>query len=210
MKVDWWRVPWLIGLIAGAAIGTYATPGWSEALQYDRAAIRAGRGVADVDGARDALVVGPPAEDVAALVVAGWWGWRLDRRATAAVLVLSPLVISAALWVAQPGMERYRGLSGVDTGLFALVAVGVAASAWRGGGGGGWRERCWRGRCWGEAGYEWATGSTLFARSVGVFEPVPLAHGWGGEGGGGWTVLGLRFWGGGTRRMKSPSGAISV
>ena len=177
MKVDWWRLPWLVLLIAAAAVGIFTLPGWSEALAYGRGAIRAGQWwrvwTAHVTHwSWDHLLW-----DVLALVVAGWWAWTLDRRATAAVLVLSPLAISAGLWVWHPEMQRYRGLSGVDTGLFALLAVAVAWAAWR--------DRAWG---WlaaaalagavlgGKLAYEGATGATLFARSEGVFEPVPLAH----------------------------------
>lgn len=171
---------WVVGLVvavAAVAVGVHAWPGAAEALQYDRGAIRAGQVWRLWTGhlthwSWDHLVW-----DVLALVVAGVWAARLHPRTTAAVLLLGPMAISAGLWVGQPGMETYRGLSGVDTGLFAVVAAGVAWAAWR--------DRSWG---WlaamvvasllfiGKLIDEWATGTTLFATSAGVFNPVPLAH----------------------------------
>ena len=88
------------------------------------------------------------------------------------------LAISAALWVALPGMELYRGLSGVDSALFILALTFVLRE--------GYSQRDWRnialaivlgGAFCAKIAFEAATGMTLFVDSSGAgFTPIPLAH----------------------------------
>jgi hypothetical protein len=91
----------------------------------------------------------------------------------------STLAISAALWVAIPGMEFYRGLSGVDSALFILALTFVLCE--------GYSQRDWRniaiaialgGTFCAKIAFEAVTGMTLFVDSSAAgFTPIPLAHG---------------------------------
>jgi rhomboid family GlyGly-CTERM serine protease len=81
----------------------------------------------------------------------------------------SALAVSAGVWF-LPEIEhiaRYRGLSGIDSALFVLLAVSLM------------RERPLAGLALaaflGKSAWEVATGSTLFVQT-GSFVPVPLAH----------------------------------
>lgn len=95
---------------------------------------------------------------------------RESVRRTWWTLAAASLAISGAVLVFLPEMERYRGLSGLDSALFVFLAA----------------SRLTRGRSGTVAGvalglfaaklaFEMATGSTLFT-SVEGFVPVPLAH----------------------------------
>lgn len=103
--------------------------------------------------------------------------WRLGRVRTAAALAASALLIPLALWRLEPGFDRYRGLSGLDSALFVLLAVALIR-----------RERS-TGRGGAVAllagllvafaaklAFEAVTGGTLFVDGSGAFVPVPLAH----------------------------------
>ena len=86
------------------------------------------------------------------------------------------------LFVLQPGLPTYRGLSGLDSALFVTAALGLGQKLRADG-------RSTRGAAaigsvavlLGKVGYELATGQALFvdAASLG-FVPVPLAHAVGG------------------------------
>jgi rhomboid family GlyGly-CTERM serine protease len=89
--------------------------------------------------------------------------WRL-----AATLAVSAMAIPAALFVLEPGLAVYRGLSGLDMALAGLLAA----------------TELRRGSRWAMAAllalgaklaYELATGAVLFVALEGA-EAVPLAH----------------------------------
>lgn len=95
---------------------------------------------------------------------------RISRRSLLATIGGSALAVSAGVWLGLPEIARYRGLSGVDSALFMLLAVtilretrsllaGVAVAAFLA-----------------KAAWEVSTGSTLFTEAAGSFVPVPLAH----------------------------------
>jgi hypothetical protein len=87
-------------------------------------------------------------------------------------------LIPVALWVALPHLETYRGLSGIDSALYVLLAVTLLKDEVHG--------RRWG---WvmaisgvlfafiGKVGYEIVTGGTIFVNSgASHMIPVPLAH----------------------------------
>jgi hypothetical protein len=103
---------------------------------------------------------------------------------------VTAVLIPLALWCIWPAMSTYRGLSGIDSALFALLAainVKRAQAA---------RQWWWVGAlglvCLAFAGkvtYELVTGDTLFVDShAAQMTPVPLAHGIGAAAG---VVAGL-------------------
>ena len=113
--------------------------------------------------------------DLAAFVVLGALCERAGRARFVVCLGTSALLIPAALWLWQPSLSSYCGLSGIDSALFALLVAGVlrravaarqpsvvvAASLLAAG-------------FVAKVGYEFTTASTVFVTSMGT--PVPLAH----------------------------------
>jgi len=66
--------------------------------------------------------------DLPVFFVLAWLCESAGRRRFAAALVGSSLLIPSGLWTLLPDLNTYRGLSGLDTALFTLLA----ASALRG------------------------------------------------------------------------------
>jgi len=109
-------------------------------------------------------------------------GAMMETRSRArflACVVISALVISTALVVTQPGLERYRGASGVDSALFAAVVTATLREAVA--------ARQWRAATWlalgitalfGKIVFESVTGRCLFVDTT-TFTPIPLVHGLG-------------------------------
>jgi len=116
--------------------------------------------------------------DVLAL---GILGCLCDREGTGTFLMCiaaAAAAISLSLWFTKPEMPTYRGLSGIDSALFALFAVRIGQAAII--------DKDWRRL--GLIGivsvgfatkiaYELVTGETLFVdSSASGMTPVPLAH----------------------------------
>jgi len=109
--------------MCAAALAAWVIPGAGAALQYDRLSIHG--------GALWRLVTGhvahwSPTHLLYSLGSAALLSWLLERRRPALVgwtWALSAAAIPAALWLAAPGMNTYRGLSGVGCALFAALAV---------------------------------------------------------------------------------------
>jgi rhomboid family GlyGly-CTERM serine protease len=100
-------------------------------------------------------------------------GWRRIGATLGAAAVAVPL----AVWLFLPSMARYRGLSGLASGLFVLLAVSTLRTARAGG-------RVGLGLAAGGAlagfaaklVWELATGSPAFVGPGAGFVAVPLAH----------------------------------
>ncbi|HET6250188.1 MAG TPA: rhombosortase [Tepidisphaeraceae bacterium] len=97
-----------------------------------------------------------------------------NRRRTAIVIVGSAIAISLAIFVFRPSLLFYRGLSGVDSALYALAAIHLlrANTDWL-------MRMAVVGGLLGFAGkifYEAHTGQLLFADSGGGLVPLPAAH----------------------------------
>lgn len=103
---------------------------------------------------------------------------RISRRRLLTTVLGSALAVSAGVWLALPEIERYRGLSGIDSALFVLLAVSLLRET----------RNPWGGLALaaflGKSAWEVWTGSTLFI-AAGAFVPVPLAH----LVGGAWGVI---------------------
>ena len=115
-----------LGLLAGAP--TWAK-GFAESLQYDRQAI--------LDGQLWRLVTGnlvhwsPEhlALDVGGFLLLGLVSERPLRGAFVRLCLVLSLAIGVALLIFLPRLEIYRGLSGVDSGLFTAALAVEAAQA---------------------------------------------------------------------------------
>jgi len=68
--------------------------------------------------------------DTFALGVLGVMCERRSRSRWLVCLIASAVAIPLAVLVLQPEMATYRGLSGLDTALFTLLAVGMLREKW--------------------------------------------------------------------------------
>lgn len=99
---------------------------------------------------------------------------RMPRRFYTTLLV-SALCVPWVVKVVHPGMDVYRGLSGLDTALFSLLATTLLIEGVRR------RElgQCWLFAIWllvwVKTLYEFSTGGVLFVHEPN-FIPVPVAH----------------------------------
>jgi len=172
------RLPVASLLFVVLAATLYAWPGSADWLQYDRTAILHGEVWRVLTGHLVHWSGNQLFWDGLAL---GFLGWLCERDALASFLrcfVVSAILISLVLWFAAPWMATYRGLSGIDSALFALVAVRLGREAFF--------DRQWfkltliaivAGGFALKVGYEFASGATLFVDSSGGgMIPVPLAH----------------------------------
>jgi rhomboid family GlyGly-CTERM serine protease len=116
--------------------------------------------------------------DTFALAVLGVMCERRTRAGWLTSLGIASVAIPLAIFFLQPEMETYRGLSGVDTALFSMLAIVTLHESWY--------DRDWK---WltvvcaflagfaGKIAFELTTGGTVFVDSAaGDFTPAPLAH----------------------------------
>lgn len=173
------RLPWVTISLVASALVAHVLPGLSAAWQFDRIAFNSGDWWRLFTGHLTHWNTDHLLWDLVVFVAFGAWAERSSRRAQfTLMLVVSMLAISAGTWCLQPELSTYRGLSGVDSALFALLA------------GRTWIEK-WKAADWamvmgvslllgGFAAkmiYEAAFGSTLFVDSLdGGFTSTPLAH----------------------------------
>lgn len=102
---------------------------------------------------------------------------RLCRSGYLATVAAAALAIPLVIWVVEPGMQYYRGLSGIASAVFVFAAVLVMRTTLQ--------RRQWRGfapaaaagaaYC-GKILFEFISGQTLFVDSQGLFTPAALAH----------------------------------
>lgn len=181
--------PLLLGLAAAAV---FVLPGLAAALEYDRDRI--------ADG------------ELWRLLTCHWTHWSAEHLLLdAAVLValglacslhcarrwlgcvaLSAVLIPAVVWLALPDMVCYRGLSGLDAALYALLASSLLGQEARAG---RWPlallpMAALLGLA-AKIGYELVAGQAAFVNSAGAgFVPVPEAHAVGGMVGVAFGLLG--------------------
>jgi rhomboid family GlyGly-CTERM serine protease len=167
-------------LLAALACLLYFVPGAGRALEYDRAAIASGQLWRILTAHWTHSSLDHLAWDVIVFAVLGAALAARHLRLFVWIMVVSPVAISGALLWIGPQWHIYRGLSGVDSALFAALSTVL------------WRE--WAGKeRWfiatalllfsGKIALEAATGVALFATDLSGQDVVPLAHLAGGAGG---------------------------
>jgi len=101
-----------------------------------------------------------------------------DRRRLLLCLAMSAISIPLLVWVVNPGVPTYRGLSGIDSALFILLMTQILRENWQ------QSRPVWAGAAaLGMLGllaktiYEVQTGGTLFVdhEAAGMI-PLPVAH----------------------------------
>ncbi len=172
------ELPVLTFAIALLSLVIFCIPGIGEFLAFDRVAVEQG----EVWRLLTSHLTHWSAEhlfwDVLAFLILGIVLERTDRPLFLGVLLGSGLSISLALWFFRPEMTGYRGLSGVDSGLFAAWVGILLRNAQKD------RDRLQ----WffavalivgfiGKIFWELLTASNVFVDSMGVgVVGVPLAH----------------------------------
>ena len=117
------RVPRASLFFVATAVVVFLWPGLGSLFQYDRAAI--------IDGEVWRVLAGHWAHysldhcfwDVLAFAALGVACERRNRVRFISCVITSALAISASVWLMLPDLQIYRGLSGIDSALFALLTV---------------------------------------------------------------------------------------
>lgn len=121
------RPPWLTLLLALGAAALYLVAGPApEALLFDRSAIASGEVWRLITGHFVHADLAHLVWNLAALLPLGLlleWQARCRGWAYAGLLLAGVLAVDAWLWVCEPGIAVYCGLSGVLNGLFCALAV---------------------------------------------------------------------------------------
>jgi rhomboid family GlyGly-CTERM serine protease len=173
---------WLpIGLVAVACL-VAASSALTTALEFDQAAIAAGQVWRIVTGHLTHWNLDHLFWDAAVFVGLGVVCARRSTVRTVICLLGSAIAISFSLLVWCPEVLIYRGLSGVDSALFALLAVGLLQDGHRS------QDRMLQSVAaalllafFGKTAFEVLTGTTLFVDSEAAgFQPIALAHAVGG------------------------------
>jgi rhomboid family GlyGly-CTERM serine protease len=117
------RIPCASLLLSAAAAIVFFCPSLAAELQYDRGAIAAGEWWRLVSGHWAHYGADHFFWDVLAF---GALGLACEQRSRCRFLVCmtaSAVAVSLSVWLWLPGMSGYRGLSGIDSALFALLFV---------------------------------------------------------------------------------------
>jgi len=112
-------------LLAGLALAVALAPGAAMYLEYDRGAIAAGQAWRLLTAHWAHWSWSHLAWDLLAFAALGLACERLSRGRFLACVAASALLVSLVVWWLLPGMQRYRGLSGIDSALLVLLAVSV-------------------------------------------------------------------------------------
>lgn len=180
----------LLGLPALVPAIRPGAAGW---LEYDRGRIAAGEVWRVVTCHWTHWSADHLLWDLGAFVVLTALCWRLGRARTLAAIAAAALLIPLALWLVTPDLARYRGLSGLDSALFVLLAAGLLRREAVAG-----RRRTVKLAAGllavfaAKVLFEAATGTTLFVDASAAFVPVPLAHLVGGVCGAAAAILAYR------------------
>ncbi len=168
----------MTALVAAASVAIALWPGAGSLLEFNRAALAAGDWWRVLSGQLTHFGFEHLAWDAGVFVVLGVLCERRNRTATLACLGMVTLFIPSAVWLLLPEMATYRGLSGLDTALFALLGV-MMLSEKRREGSCGWVAVIFLlllGMV-AKIAWEFLTGGTIFVDSSSdQFVPVPLAH----------------------------------
>ena len=177
-KDETWSLPVASLLLTLAAVLVLPFDSLSSWFQYDRTAVNGGQlwrllTCQLTHWSWDHLFW-----DAAALLFLGWVLERQDRRSLLTCLGLSVVLIPAVVHICLPDLATYRGLSGIDSAVFVLLAV-TLLRRFRADG-----DRLWTWACVimlagfvGKVGFELVSGGTLFVDSAGSgMLPVPLVH----------------------------------
>lgn len=180
-------------VLALAAVLVHVAPGLPHALEYQREAIARGEIWRWLTGHWTHGSLCHLFWDAAVLFGLGSACERRNRSRTILCVLGSAFAISLAIWIFLPDLRSYRGLSGVDSALLALLSVGIfleklAAREWRWVGLGSAVFAAFAAK----TAFEAWTGAMLFAGGSAGLAVVPLAHAVGATVGAMGAVVGAR------------------
>jgi rhomboid family GlyGly-CTERM serine protease len=165
-------------LLPALALLIYVVPGLADPLSLQRAAVLDGQWWRILTGHLTHFTLSHLLWDVGTLLVLGILAEGRSRAQFAAAVLGSAVLISAAVLWLQPQLSAYRGLSGIDSALFGLVAVTLLCEQLR--------QRSWLVAAaiaaallgfGGKIAFELLTHTAMFARDLGPgVMPVALAH----------------------------------
>jgi rhomboid family GlyGly-CTERM serine protease len=112
-------------LLATAAVAIYLWPAATAWLEYHRVLIESGQLWRLLSCQWTHCSAGHLFFDVLVLLVAGTIYRLRGGKRLGACIVASAVLIPAGLWVLLPEMARYRGLSGVDVAVTAMLAIAM-------------------------------------------------------------------------------------
>lgn len=167
------RLPVFTTVVALLAVLISADPSVASSMQFDRAAVVRGEMWRVVTCHLTHWTTDHLVWDVLTFAVLGVIAERANRRRFAACLIASAVAVPLSVASARPELTIYRGLSGIDSALFALVLTEV----FRSGVAGRVLATVAGVAMASKIGFEWFTGQTLFVdAAAGEFTPVPTAH----------------------------------
>lgn len=166
---------WLLGI---TAIAISVSAGFQELLQFDAVAIAGGEYWRFLTGHLVHWNFDHLFWDLSVFVVLGALCERRSRKGFLACVFGSAAAISLYLLVALPELPIYRGLSGIDTGLFVLLGVSLLTDARASGN----RTLQWLIAAamlglFGKTVYEFGSEATIFVDyATADFVPITMAH----------------------------------
>lgn len=164
-------------VLCTVAVGLYIWPAAAEIFQFDRDAVAAGQYYRGITGHATHWSLDHLVWDVLAFAALGSVCEMMSRKKFFLCLLLAALLIPLGVWFWLPQMNFYRGLSGLDSALFALLAMEIGRRDLR--------ERNWfrvgaiaalAAAFTGKLAVEFFGGDALFVQNMEGAVPVPLAH----------------------------------
>jgi rhomboid family GlyGly-CTERM serine protease len=146
-------------------------------FQFDRTAIAAGQHWRWITGHFVHWTASHLCWDWLVFALLTMWIAREHTQRYLLCVAASAAAISLGVWLWQPNLASYRGLSGIDSALFAWVALAQLRQAVT------HRQKYLATACGlalvgflAKTDFEWRTGQTLFVQADPAFVPVPLTH----------------------------------
>jgi len=173
-----WRLPLLSLVVITAACLVMAFPSLVDLLEYNRSAVAEGELWRIATCHLTHWSLEHLFWDVAALLFLGFVIEQDKRRRLLTCMGLSAVLIPLAVHTWLPELPTYRGLSGIDSAVFMLLAITVLIDSWDRRDW-GWSLVCMAvmGGFAAKTGFEFVTGTTLFVNATAAeMLPVPLAH----------------------------------
>ncbi len=162
-------------LTVAAVLLAFAFPTLSERLQYDHIAIAQGEWWRFLTSHLTHWTGNHLLWDLVMFVALAISALRISKLRTYGTLLAAGILIPIAVWIFQPEMIHYRGLSGLDSALFVFVLLELIKKQ---------STKIQSSMLWlmlisfvAKVFYEFITGNTLFVQSMGAnISGVPLAH----------------------------------
>ena len=188
---DQWGRRWLTLFLAATAVAVYFISDLTTALEYHRGAVLQGQAWRIFTGHFTHWNADHLLWDALMFAVVGCWIESRGRSQLAGLLLISTLAISLDLIVAGREWQTYRGLSGIDSALFAYLLAIMLVESWS-------QHERWLtfaaaagfSAFLGKIAYESLTGHCLFVDDAAAgFIPMPRVHFIGAVVGTAWGVV---------------------